>query len=310
MNISTDLDKQNTLKTAATCASISVSVLLCLLKAFAAFATGSLSVVSSMIDSMADIFSSVISYVAVRYSSKPLTEKHRYGYGKAEAVSALVQSAFIAGSGALVLYDGIVRLVHPVVLKQTTLGLVIMAVSLIFTAVLIVFQRYVIRQTNSLAVSADSAHYTVDLLTNFSIILSLWVVKTLHWEWFDILTAIFISSYLIWNAGQLAYAALADIMDQEIDENIRQDIIRLVNSVPEVKGYHDLRTRVSGARMFVEIHLEVDGNLPLFKTHAISDAVEEKIIAAYPTIQIITHQDPYGLHETRLDHEIEGNCTL
>jgi ferrous-iron efflux pump FieF len=298
------------LKTLAAGASISVAALLCFLKAFAALSTGSLSVVTSMIDSLADIFSSAITFVAVKFSNKPLNNKHRYGYGKAESVSALVQAAFIAGSGGFVLYDAIRRLLHPVALQQTTLGIIMMLVCLLITVILIRFQRYVVKQTKSLAISSDSAHYVVDLLTNGSIILSLAVVKFLHWEWFDTLTAVLISFYLIFNAVHIAAEALAEITDKEVDEDIRLNIIGIIKSAPNVLGYHDLRTRISGARMFVEIHLEFDGNFTLNKTHALSDFVEDEIIKNYPSAQVIIHQDPYGLHENRLDHEIDGQCRL
>lgn len=305
-----NIKKINKLKTLAASASIGVSVTLSLIKGAAAIATGSLSVLSSMIDSLTDVLSSSISWVAVRFSSKPLTKHHRYGYGKAESLSALIQAAFIAGSGGFILYDGINRFINPTPIKQTTVGLWIMGISIVLTVALISFQAAVVKKTNSQAIEADSAHYTVDLLTNGAIIISLLVVKYLGWQWFDSLTAVFISGYLLWNAAHIAIKALEEITDHEVDDDIKNKIIALVHEVPEIKGYHDFRTRVSGLRMFIEIHLELDGNLTLSKSHDISDKVEAKILAEFPQAQIIVHQDPYGLHEQRLDHEISGQCDL
>lgn len=305
-----NIKKINKLKTLAASASIGVSVTLSLIKGAAAIATGSLSVLSSMIDSLTDVLSSSISWVAVRFSSKPLTKHHRYGYGKAESLSALIQAAFIAGSGGFILYDGINRFINPTPIKQTTAGLWIMGISIVLTVALISFQAAVVKKTNSQAIEADSAHYTVDLLTNGAIIVSLLVVKYLGWQWFDSLTAVFISGYLLWNAARIAIRALEEITDHEVDDDIKNKIIALVYEVPEIKGYHDFRTRVSGLRMFIEIHLELDGNLTLSESHDISDKVEAKILAEFPQAQIIIHQDPYGLHEKRLDHEISGQCDL
>ena len=309
---SSDLDEQHLkkLKTFAACASISVSVTLSVIKAGAAIVTGSLSVLSSMVDSLTDVISSSISLVAVKFANKPLTEHHRYGYGKAESVSALIQAAFIAGSGGFIFYDGICRLMKPEPLKQTAVGLWIMGISIVLTVGLIAFQAAVVKKTKSQAIEADSAHYTVDLLTNGAIILSLLVVRYLNWQWFDCATAVAISIYLLWNAGHIAVKALEEITDHEVDDDIKQKIVDLALSVPEVKGYHDFRTRVSGLRMFIEIHLELDGDLTLSQSHDISDQVEAKILAAFPMSQIIVHQDPYGLHEKRLDHEISGHCDL
>ena len=292
------------LKNLAAVLSISIAALLSLVKAAAVFYTGSLSILSSMIDSLADVLSSLITYVAICISDRPISERHRYGYGKAEAVSALVQAAFIAGSAGFILYDGVMRFIHPVVVEQTTLGISIMLFSLVLTLGLIIFQRYVIKHTNSKAIEADSAHYTVDVLSNFSVILSLLMVRYFHWQWFDVLTAVLIAIYLAFNAVHLAYDALNEITDAEVDEAIKQNIINIITSVDGVKGFHDLRTRVSGARMFIEIHLELDGQLSLFKTHTIADMVEEKIMASYPQAQIIIHQDPYGIKENRLDNQI------
>lgn len=299
------LNSNTKLKNLAAIASIGVSILLSLVKAAAVFYTGSLSVLSSMIDSLSDVLSSLITYVAVRISDKPLSENHRYGYGKAEAVSALVQAAFIAGSAGFILYDGINRFVHPVAVQQTALGMAIMIFSLLLTFVLIIFQRYVVRCTGSKAIEADSAHYVVDILSNVSVILSLLVVRYLAWQWFDVLIAILIAMYLAFNALQLAYNALNEITDAEVNDNIKEQIIDLVQSVEGVKGYHDLRTRISGARMFIEIHLELDGDLSLLAAHTIADQVEQKITANYPNAQIIIHQDPVGITENRLDHQIK-----
>ena len=305
-----NIKKINKLKTLAASASIGVSVTLSLIKGAAAITTGSLSILSSMIDSLTDVLSSSISWVAVRFSNKPLTKHHRYGYGKAESLSALIQAAFIAGSGGFILYDGINRFINPTPIKQTTVGLWIMGISIVLTVALISFQAAVVKKTNSQAIEADSAHYTVDLLTNGAIIVSLLVVKYLGWQWFDSLTAVFISGYLLWNSAHIAIKALEEITDHEVDDDIKSKIIALVYEVPEIKGYHDFRTRVSGLRMFIEIHLELDGNLTLSESHDISDKVEAKILAEFPQAQIIVHQDPYGLHEKRLDHEIQGLCDL
>lgn len=298
-------DNNTRLKNLAAIASVSVSILLSLVKAAAVFYTGSLSVLSSMIDSLSDVLSSMITYVAVRISDKPLSEHHRYGYGKAEAVSALVQAAFIAGSAGFILYDGIDRFVHPVEVQQTALGMAIMLFSLLATFMLIAFQRYVVKCTNSKAIEADSAHYVVDILSNSSVIISLVVVRYFAWQWFDILTAVLIAIYLAFNAMQLAHNALSEITDAEVADDIKQRIINIVQNADGIKGYHDLRTRISGARMFIEIHLELDGNLTLLEAHTISDRAEQKIMTDYPNAQIIIHQDPVGITENRLDHQIK-----
>ncbi len=298
------------LKTQATSASVGVAIVLSVIKAGAGIATGSLSVLSSMVDSLTDVFSSAISFVAVRFSNKPLTKEHRFGYGKAEAVSSLLQSAFITGSGGFILYDGISRMINPVEVKHTIIGISIMLISLLLSLGLIIFQTYVIKKTNSSAIRADSLHYSVDLLSNLAIIVSLLAVKYCQWQWLDTATAVCIAVYLLWNAFGLAMNALSEITDREIGEEQRNQIVHIIKAEPLVLGHHDLRTRVSGMRIFVEMHLEFDGDMKLTQLHDISQKVEEKIVAMLPTAQVIIHQDPFGLHEKRIDHEIDGSCDL
>ena len=180
-----------------------------------------------------------------------------------------------------------------------------MVISLCFTGALIILQKYVVKKTNSLAIAADSLHYVVDILSNVSVIISLTVVHYWHLYWLDILTAVGIAFYLLYNTWQLTCSALHEITDAELPKDIKDDIISLATSVPNVKGCHDFRSRIAGTHFFVELHLEFDGNLTLNETHHSSDLAENKIKAKYPQTQIIIHQDPYGLKENRLDDDVK-----
>lgn len=309
MNLLNNLNEAILKRVAAT-ASIATAAVLTLIKTYAAIMTGSLSVLSSLIDSLSDILASLITYIAIHYSDKPLSKNHRYGYGKAESVSALIQAAFIAGSAGFILYDGIQRFINPPQIKETLFGTIIMLICWFITLALILFQKYIISRVRSQAINADSGHYTVDLLSNGSVILSLLVVKYLHWTWFDATIALLIAGYLIYNAGAIAYDAFEEITDKEIDDITRKNIIDAVMTIDGVKGCHDFRSRVSGSMFFIELHLEFDGNMTLFSTHELSDKAEEKITTLLPQAQVIIHQDPYGLKENRLDHRIDGICNL
>ena len=294
------------LKKKATLASVSLAITLSLLKTFGALYTGSLSVLTSMIDSLADIFASSVTYIAVKVSSKPASRNHRYGYGKAEALSALIQSAFVAGSGLFVLYDGISRLITPRPLEAAGIGIIIMVISLISTLALIMFQKRVCRITLSQAICADSAHYTVDVITNAAIILTLIMVKLFDISWFDTLTAFVVSSYLLINAYKLARDAVAMLLDHELPDSIRDRVREIVLEEDGVRGMHDLRTRDLGGAYLFEFHLELDGNLPLYEAHEHADRVEAAITHCFPGAQVIIHEDPAGLEEDRLDHKICG----
>lgn len=295
----------NRLKKTATTASLTLAISLCLLKTFGAFYTGSLAVLSSMIDSLTDIGASLITVIAVRFSSQEESYSFRYGYGKAESISALVQAAFIAGSGIFVMYDGINRLIYPRPIEQTFVGILIMVIALISTLGLIAFQRYVTKLTASKAIEADSAHYMVDVMTNLSIILSLCIVSWFGISWFDSLTAIGISGYLLYNAHKIAAESVCTLMDAELSPEIRKEIKKIVLSSPFAKGIHDLRTHDLGGKYMFEFHLELDGDLPLSAAHDMTEMVEENLWEAYPNAVIIIHQDPVGIKEDRLDTKLK-----
>ena len=298
------------LKKYAACASIYTALVLTLIKTTAAFITGSLSILSSMADSLADVVSSVVTFVAVYYADKPLTCDHRYGYGKAEAVSALVQAAFISGSACFILYEAGYRFLHPIYLTDTVVGVTVMIISMLLTALLVLFQRYVVSKIKSQAIEADSKHYIIDLLANGTVLLSLLIVHWFDWQWFDLLAAVIISIYLICTAWRIAQNALSEITDKELTLDIKQQIIYALTATPGVMGYHDFRSRLSGNRLFIEVHLELDGNLPLQTAHDISEQAEQAVTRLYPSAQVLIHQDPYGVEEKRIDNEIIGPCNL
>lgn len=297
-------EAQNKLKRAASAASVALAAALTLLKVAAAVYTGSLAVLSSMIDSLADIFASSITFVAVKFASMQATDDHRYGFGKAEAISALVQSAFVAGSGIFVLYDGIMRLFMRKTVGDPDFGIVVMVISLAATTALILFQKYVAKRTNSLAIAADSAHYTVDVVTNLAIIATLVVVKFWGIYWFDTVTALAVAGYLLLNAYKLACGAVSVLTDAELSDDIRKKVCRIVMENPFSQGIHDLRTRDLGGAYMFEFHLELDGDLPLSAAHEMTEAVEDNLLDEFPNAQIIIHQDPVGIKEERLDHKL------
>ncbi len=293
--------KNEKLKKRAAQASVGLAIFLCLIKAGGAFYTDSLAVLSSLADSLSDIFASFISYTAIKFSTRPATCEHRYGFGHAESISALVQSAFIAGSGCFVMYDAAARLYRPAEVVHSSLGILIMVLSLLLSFLLVMFQRRVAKITKSRAIIADSAHYTVDILTNAAVIISLILTSFFKIFWIDIATGAFIALYLIYTAYQLGFDAVSDLTDRELPKPIRAQVLSLIINTEGVINCHDLRSRDLGGAYAFEVHLEIDGKTSLLQAHRISEKVEQKIRKKFAHAQVIVHQDPYGVREERLD---------
>jgi ferrous-iron efflux pump FieF len=285
----------------ATYASTTVALILIVAKLLAWWMTDSVAVLSTLIDSLLDVAASVLTLLAVRHAVQPADREHRFGHGKAEALAGLGQAAFVAGSGCLLLIEAVKRLIQPVPVHKEWVGIVVMLLAIAFTLGLVAFQNYVVRKTRSVAISADSLHYKGDVLINGSVLLALGV----HYFWgvryLDPILAIGVVGYLIWNAWKIASEALDMLMDRELPDQDRAVIKEIVTAHKDVRSFHDLRSRRSGTDMFIQLHLELDPDMPLIRAHEIADDVELKIRKAFPNAEVIIHEDPEGLEE---DHPV------
>lgn len=281
----------------ATYASVATAGTLIVVKLAAWGLTGSVALLSTLIDSTLDAAASVVNLWAVRHALTPADREHRFGHGKAEPLAGLGQAAFILGSGALLLAQAANRLQHPVEVSHADIGTGVMLLSIVLTIVLVRFQKYVLSKTRSVAISADSLHYTGDVMMNGAVIVSLLTGQFLGWTLADPLFAMGISGYLLWNAWEIARNSLDMLMDRELPEEDRTRIKEIARSHPDVRGMHDLRTRLSGQQGFIQLHLAMDDNLPLVKAHDIADQVEASILAEFPHCDVLIHQDPASLHE-------------
>jgi ferrous-iron efflux pump FieF len=285
----------------ATYASVAVAATLILAKTIAWALTDSVSVLSSLLDSLLDAAASLVNLFAVRHALEPADEDHRFGHGKAEALAGLAQAAFIAGSALLLFSEAVHRLWAPVPVERGEVGLVVMALSMVLTFALIRYQRSVVERTGSLAVGADRLHYTSDLLLNGGVALSLIASMTLGWTLVDPLCGLAIGAFILKGAWEIGRGALDHLMDRELPEPTREKILAIARTQPLIRDVHDLRTRATGSNISVQMHLELDGSLALAEAHVAADAVEEAVRAAFPGADVIVHMDPVGVVERRAD---------
>ena len=289
----------NRLRRLATYASVSVAALLIAVKFAAWLETGSVALLSSLVDSLLDAAASLVNLVAVRHAMSPADREHRFGHGKAEPLAVLGQSAFITGSAMLLLAEAVRRLIWPVRVENPPAGIAVMIFSVVVTIGLVLYQRHVVRRTGSIAITADELHYRSDLVLNASVIAALVLGAALDVPILDPLFGAAIGIWIVYSAVRLARLSLFQLMDHELPDDEREKIRAIVQSHPDVTAAHDLRTRVAGPTAFIQIHIEMDGALSLVRAHEISDEVEAKLRAAYPNSEIIIHQDPEGIEEPR-----------
>lgn len=279
----------------ATWASLAVAGVLIVAKLGAWLATGSLAMLSSLLDSSLDLVASGIAWFAVRHAMVPADREHRFGHGKAEALAAFAQAGFILASALGLFIAAGERLAHPQAVTREDLGLAVTGLAIVLTLALVAFQRHVVRRTGSMAVGADSLHYLGDLLSNLVVAATLLGAAWLRLPWLDAAGAIAIALYLLFNVRGLLSRSLDVLMDHELPHDERERIKAIVLAQPGVGEIRDLRTRSSGTTRFVQLHVGLDPATSLTEAHRHGLEIENAIHADFPEAEIILHLDPLGV---------------
>ncbi|MFP9227908.1 CDF family cation-efflux transporter FieF [Pectobacterium cacticida] len=275
---------------AALCATV-IALGLFIMKVFAWWHTGSVSLLASLVDSLVDIAASLVNLLVVRYSLQPADTEHAFGHGKAESLAALAQSMFISGSALFLILTGLQHSLAPQTLHAPEVGIWVTLIALAATLLLVSFQRWVVKRTHSQAVRADMLHYQSDLLMNGAILVAL----ALSWYGVtraDALFALGIGAYILYSALRMGYDAVQSLLDRALPDDEHRAIANAIVNWPGIRGAHALRTRRAGPTRFIQLHLEMDDALPLVQAHYIADGLEQALRTQFPGADIIIHQDP------------------
>jgi ferrous-iron efflux pump FieF len=294
----TDAERSRLVRSAST-ASVAVAGLLVGLKTWAWFDTGSVSLLSSLADSMLDVAASLLTFWAVRFSLSPPDAEHRFGHGKSEGLAALLQALVIGGSGVFVCFQAIDRLIHPAPIQSPAVGIGVVLVATVLSLALVAYQRWVARRTGSVAIEGDSLHYGSDIAVNLSVAAAIALVTVTGWNAIDPLTGLAVALWIFYSSWQLGGRALDILLDREIPDSDRDRIRAIALGHPDVLGVHDLRTRHGGANFIVQFHLDLERDTTLVRAHEIQDEIEDRIRAEYRGCEIIIHADPCGIAERR-----------
>lgn len=286
--------ERGVLTSRAAAASVLMAASLLGLKVWAAVATGSVSVLGSLADTSLDIIASLVTLYSVRLAAEPADDQHGFGHGKAEAIAALFQTWLIATSAIGIAWRGFSRIGSGHQPESPGLGIFVSLFAIAATMALIAYQRHIVRQTGSVAIAADSAHYKSDLLLNLSVIAALVLDAILGVRGADPAFGVAIALWLAWHAYQVARDAIDQLMDKEWPQEKRERFLALAESHPELRGIHDFRTRTSGTSDFVQFHAWVDPDMTVSEAHRVMDEIEDQLMAEFPGTEVIIHPDPDG----------------
>jgi ferrous-iron efflux pump FieF len=272
--------------------SVGVAVALMLLKLAAGLYTNSLSLLTSAVDSLTDIFASVVNLFAIRAAARPADWNHAYGHEKAESLAGLFQGTVITASGLYLGYESVHRMIDPQPVQDAGVGALVMCVSMVASLWLVVYLRRVARETHSLALSADSVHFATDVLTNAGVLATLVIIRFSGWMIVDPIVSLAISCYIIFAAWTVIRESIDNLMDLALPEEVQIQVREIVLRNPGILGVHDIKTRAAGSRRFIEMHLEVDGTKSLREAHDYSVAALRAVEAEIPNSKVFVHTDP------------------
>lgn len=278
-------------------ASAVVALILIALKLWAFVATGALSVAASLTDSAMDLMMSLGALTAIVYAARPPDEDHAFGHSSAEDLAALGQSVFILASALVIAVAALRRLAagDPSPLQDESAGMVVIGFSIVVTLALVLWQRHVARRTGSRVVKADSLHYLGDLIPNAGALVALWVSERFGLGRIDSIVALGASVLLAVGGIRIGKGAWDALMDRQADEETIAGIEAIAEGFPGVHGFHDLKTRQAGSRVFVNLHIELDGTQSLNDAHEIGAALRRAILREFPRADVLIHKDPVGV---------------
>jgi len=290
------MTRGTSLNISAGVASVTVALILVALKLWALGMTSSLSVAASLADSALDLMMSLGGLMAIFYAARPADEDHAFGHTSVEDLAALAQSVFILVSGGVISWSAVHRLMAdtPTQIAAQGPGMAVMALSILLTLALVLWQRRVASRTGSRVVAADSLHYLSDLIPNIGAIAALWMSRQFGLGAVDNVVALATAAILVVGSLRIGKGAWDALMDRRADPALIEGIGRIAADWPGVRGYHDLKTRTAGSVVFVNIHIELDGDQSLRAAHGIGAGLRRKIIETYPQCDVIVHKDVAG----------------
>ena len=271
-----------------------VAALLIVIKAVAWAMSGSVAVLASLVDSSLDLAASLIAAFAVRYAAKAPDEEHRCGHGKAEACSRLIQAGIVFTSAALVGREAIDRMIDPRPVASEGVAMAVMAVSTVLTIALIAAQSRAVKATGSVAVAGDRAHYAADTASNLVAFVGIGAAALTGLLWVDAVAGLLVALWLVWGAISVFRGASSQLMDSELSDEARAEIVALATADGRIEGVHGLRTRASGPIMHIQLHADLDPAMSLYDAHEAILAAEARILEAFPAADILIHPDPKG----------------
>ncbi|HHH72995.1 MAG TPA: cation transporter [Sulfuricurvum sp.] len=279
----------------ATIVSSSTAASLVLIKLVVGIMSGSVAVLASAIDSLLDLSVSIFNFFALHQSERKPDETFNYGLGKLEAVASVIEGTIISMSGLFILYTAIDKFIAPRPILYLQASIVVMLISIVLTALLVLFLNHVAKKNNNLVIRADALHYKTDLFSNGAILLSLIIIEFSGFEMIDPVLGVGIAAYMIYSAFPIMKEGLMMLLDIALSKEEIAKIKAMLNRNAKINGFHHLKTRRAGSDVFISVHLVFDDAVRLVDAHRVSDQIESMLRMLFPDDRVhpSIHIDPF-----------------
>ena len=281
--------------------SVFSNALLVIIKLAMGLYMGSVAVLSEAIHSATDLLAALIAFVALRTADAPPDEEHPYGHGKVESISGVSEALLIVGAGGYILYEAVRALLYGKQAENLGWGIVVMAGSALVNTFVARYLFRVAKETDSIALEADGHHLSADVWTSLGVAVGLGLAWITGLHWLDAAVAGLIALFILWTGARVFLSAFAPLLDERLPARELRQIETILSGSPAVLDWHKLRTRKSGSRRFVDVHIQVDDDMSLRDAHQFTEDLEDQMRAVLANLSVIIHTEPY--EEEKRHHE-------
>lgn len=269
------------------------ALLLTLAKAGVGWASGSIAILSSALDSLGDMFASLVNYFFLTIAAKPADENHHFGHGKAEHLATLMQGAILLGGAVTLGFRAVDRIRNPHPIEASVVAVLTMVASIVATILLTRYLKKNAVRAESSALAGDALHYTSDIIANLATIAALVLVRITGNPLFDSIFGVSVACWIAWNSLYLIWNAGNDLMDVALPaEEIAHVVEAIERADPAVRNYRALRTRRAAGVRFIEFELCIDRGVSFERAHDATEAVKAAIQARFPNTVVTVHAEP------------------
>jgi len=258
------------------------------------FITGSMSMISSAVDSLGDLFVSVTNLFVVRVAGSAPDEDHNYGHAKIEGLGAMFEGGFIFAAGAFIIYEAVHKLIVGEVSHDSTLGIFVMLPILGITVATVLHLQKVAKATGSLVIKSDALHYMTDVYVNIGVLVSLILVKLTGKPIIDSLISIGIALYMLYSSTHIVREGFGVVMDKSLEPETVGKLNALLRSCSKIQSFHDFKTR-TGKIPHVDFHVVVRPDMTTKEVHDLFLELQVDVRQIVgPAAKVLMHADPAG----------------